>query len=491
MFKTSAIVLGLIATSLFLRIYYINLQPLSSNEWLSVCIANGICANSADTLEVDEPLESPFNQKEIREYNNLQNVTKATVYDSGNAVAYNWMLHFWTRLFGNSINSVRSLSLTFGILTLILGYYFCRQLFNERTAVLAGVLLSLHPLLIEYAQIARAYVPATFFILLATYSLYQVSVSKRHLWLHIPLYVLVLVIALLSHYVTIYIFVTHVLLVALFHSHRKALIQYGIMAVLGFGLFSIWLFNGGWAGKRPMNIEKSMWQQHMPVNGEAPDQIHSLGQTCIDLGLNTLRIFGNDVESTPDIQWLYLFLLVLPLIAVFFAFKHVRKSEFFRPAMFVLFPLLAYLLFALVMTIRSGHTIPLDIRYAIFVVPFACMLLGFGLDRMMEHRRILQPLAFCLFGTIATVMFTGFFPGVLRTKKEIQSEEWRIQEEAQGVMQTIQPSDTLEFPNSRDAILTNLCIPSPLEQVQIIRPEATGTAILRQGSRITPRQQAD
>ncbi|MFM7813053.1 MAG: hypothetical protein ACKO66_00895, partial [Flavobacteriales bacterium] len=293
------------------------------------------------------------------------------------------------------------------------------------------------------------------------------------------------------HYVTIYIFVTHVLLVALFHSHRKALIQYGVMAVLGFGLFSIWLFNGGWAGKRPMNIEKSMWQQHMPVNGEAPDQMHSVGQTCIDLRLNTLRIFGNDVESTPDIQWLYLFLLILPLIVLFFAFRNVRKSEFFRPAMFVLFPLLAYLLFALVMTVRSGHTIPLDIRYAVFVVPFACMLLGFGLDRMMEHSRILQPLAFCLFGTIAAIMFTGFFPGVLRAKKEIQSEEWCIQEEANGIVQIIQPSDTLEFSNSRDAILTNLCIDEALQQVQIINPTLTGTSILRQGLRIKPLPQAE
>jgi uncharacterized membrane protein len=478
--------LGLIATSLFLRIYYINLQPLSPNEWLSVCISNGICATSADSLEVDQSLVSPFTQSEILSHSNLKEVTQATVYDSGNAVAYNWMLHLWTGIFGNSVNSVRSLSLTFGILTLILGYYFCRQLFNERTAILAGVLLSLHPLLIEYAQIARAYVPATFFILLATYSLYQVAVAKRHLWLHIPLYVLVLVIALLSHYVTIYIFITHVLLVALFHSHRKALVQYGVMAVIGFSLFSVWLFNGGWAGKRPMNIEKSMWQQHMPVNGEAPNEVYSFGQAFIDLGLNTLRIFGNDIESTPDVEWLYLFMLSLPAIALVFAFKKVRKSEFFRPTMFVLFPLVSYIAFAFTMAIRSGHTIPLDIRYTIFVVPFACMLLAFGLDRMMDHRRILQPLAFCLFGTMAAIMFTGFFPGVLRAKKEIRSEEWRIQEEARAIIEVIQPNDTLKYTNNHDAILTNILLPGKITNIQFVDSTSTGTRIIRSGKQISP-----
>ncbi|MFM7309023.1 MAG: hypothetical protein ACKOZY_00280, partial [Flavobacteriales bacterium] len=98
---------------------------------------------------------------------------------------------------------------------------------------------------------------------------------------------------------------------------------------------------------------------------------------------------------------------------------------------------------------------------------------------------------FCMFGTIAAIMFTGFFPGVLRVKKEIQSEEWRIQEEANGIVQIIQPIDTLEFSNSRDAILTNLCIDAPLQQVQMVNPTATGTSILRQGLRIKPLPQAE
>ena len=125
-------------------------------------------------------------------------------------------------------------------------FYFCRQLFNERTANIAGLLLCMHPVLVEYGQLARSYVPATFMVLLSTYSLYNVAVAKRHLWLHIPLYVLVVTVSVLCHYLTSYIFISHVFLVIFFHGHRKALRQYAIMAVTCLLLFSIWIFNGGY-----------------------------------------------------------------------------------------------------------------------------------------------------------------------------------------------------------------------------------------------------
>ncbi|MFM7234555.1 MAG: glycosyltransferase family 39 protein [Flavobacteriales bacterium] len=273
-------------------------------------------------------------------------------------------------MFGDSNFSLRAMSVLFGVLTIILGYYFCRQLFNERTANIAAALLSFHPILVEYGQLARAYVPATFLILLATYSICQVSVAKRHTWLHIPLYVLVLNLALLSHYVTLYVFICHILLVAIFHSHKKALIQYAVMAVVGFGIFSIWLFNGGWQGKKPMNIERQMWQLNLPVNGEMPEHVQTAGDLLKDTAANYLSIFGFRPDDPSQILLQFL-VFALPAFALFFVFRKIRKSEYFRPVMFVTFPLVMYLVFVVVMALRSGQSIPFDIRYAIFVIPFA------------------------------------------------------------------------------------------------------------------------
>jgi hypothetical protein len=167
--------------------------------------------------------------------------------------------------------------------------------------------------------------------------------------------------------VTLYVFLSHVLLVAIFHSHRKALVQYAIMAVLGFGLFSLWLFNGGWQGKKPMNIERQMWQLNLPVNGEMPEYVRTAGDIFGDTAANYLTIFGVHVEGA-NLLILQALLFILPAVSLFFVFRKVRKSEYFRPVMFVTFPIAMYLIFAVVMALRSGHSI-FDTPFSLFRLP--------------------------------------------------------------------------------------------------------------------------
>lgn len=438
---------------------------------MTLCRVNGIDANMTAGLTLNVELDSTFTQQDLREHRTFNNVVGATIADSGNAAAYNVMLFWWAGLFGDSNFALRSLSVVFGVLTVLLGYYFCRQLFNERTANIAAALLSFHPVLVEYGQLARAYIPAAFLILLATYSIYQVSVAKRHTWLHIPLYVLVLNLSLLSHYVTLYVFISHVLLVAIFHSHRKALIQYAIMAVIGFGLFSVWLFNGGWQGKKPMNIERQMWQLNLPVNGEMPDHVTNAFDLATDTASNYLTIFGVHVDD-PSLIVLQVLLFALPAVALFFVFRKVRKSEYFRPVMFVTFPLVMYLVFVVLMALRSGHSIPFDIRYAIFVIPFACMLLAFGIDRMMEYNKTMRAVGFAEMGILSAVMIAGLYPALAnRTEKEaVNYNQYR--EAASFAQRAAAENDTLVFNDRNDAILVNLYLRKSAPWQQVIRPDA-------------------
>ena len=438
---------------------------------MTLCRVNGIDANMTPGLTLNVELDSTFTQQDLREHRTFNNVVSATIADSGNAAAYNVMLFWWAGLFGDSNFALRSLSVVFGVLTVFLGYYFCRQLFNERTANIAAALLSFHPVLVEYGQLARAYIPAAFLILLATYSIYQVSVAKRHTWLHIPLYVLVLNLSLLSHYVTLYVFLSHVLLVAIFHSHRKALIQYSIMAIIGFGLFSVWLFNGGWQGKKPMNIERQMWQLNLPVNGEMADNVSNASDLAVDTASNYLTIFGVHVEDPSRIV-LQVLLFAMPAVALFFVFRKVRKSEYFRPVMFVTFPLIMYLIFVVVMALRSGHSIPFDIRYAIFVIPFACMLLAFGIDRMMEYNKTMRAVGFAEMGILSAVMIAGLYPALAnRTEKEVVNYN-QYREAASFAQRAAAENDTLVFNDRNDAILVNLYLRKSAPWQQVIRPDA-------------------
>ena len=471
MIRTSALLSLFIIGSLLIRLNHLESQSLTQNELMTLCRVNGIDANMTPELTLNIDIDSSFTQSDLRDQRTFNNVVSATIADSGNAAAYNVMLYVWSSIFGDSNFSLRSLSVLFGVLTVILGYYFCRQLFNERTANIAAALLCFHPVLVEYGQLARAYVPASFMILLATYSIYQVSVAKRHTWLHIPLYIIVLNLSLLSHYVTLYVFLSHVLLVAIFHSHRKALIQYAIMAVIGFGLFSVWLLNGGWQGKKPMNIERHMWQLNSPVNGEMPDHVRTAGDLASDTAANYLSIFGVHVDGTA-LQLLQLLLFALPALALFFVFRKVRKSEYFRPVMFVTFPLVMYLIFVITMALRSGHSIPFDIRYAIFVIPFACLLLAFGMDRMMEYNRTFKAVGLALLGVLSAIMIAGLYPTLSSIENNRNANYNQYREAASFAQRAAADNDTLVFNDRNDAILVNLYLRKSAPWQQVIRPDA-------------------
>lgn len=465
-----------------MRIYHIDDTGLNQNETLTLCRINGITASVQGEIVIHNELPPVFTHQEVRNLKSFDNVVEATIEDSGNAIAYNLLLSWWTRIFGDTNTSMRMMSMLFGLLTVVLGYYFCRQLFNESTATIAGLLLCLHPVLVEYGHLARAYVPATFFILLSTYSIYQVAVSKKHTWLHIPLYVLMLNIALLFHYVTLYVFISHILLVAIFHSHRKALIQYAVMALIGFGIFSIWLLNGGWEGKKPINIERSMWQQNLPVNDEDPTFVRSAGEAAYDLGMNWVRIFGNDLEPAQKGNFGFLLMLLLPAVPLFFVFRKVRKSEYFRPVMFVTFPILLYTIFALLMAWRTGHSIPFDIRYSIFVIPFACLLVAFGIDRMLESSGVAKAGAYVLLSVITAIMIAGFFPGLLRIKPEPAADRFTYHHAVDFIEQHAMPSDTLVYQNIKDALMTNFYMHKKAEWIQMVDPySAINEVVIRNG----------
>src|SRR6185503_11318507 len=52
---------------------------------------------------------------------------------------YYWVLKAWTYIFGQSLLSLRSLSILFGVLTIYAGYLFVRKAFNnDRLAVVAA-----------------------------------------------------------------------------------------------------------------------------------------------------------------------------------------------------------------------------------------------------------------------------------------------------------------------------------------------------------------
>lgn len=445
--RISLTILGLLLLATGLRMYELAGNNLSEDESITLFLINGYQVEGHHDFKVLTELPETFTREDIRKQKTYRNVVEASIRHNGNSFGYHLILSWWTKVFGNTNYSIRFLSLMFGVLTVILGYYFARQLFNGRTAVVAGVLLCMHPLLVEFGQLARAYVPATFFVLLSTYSLFQISVSKRHLWLHIPLYVIAVIVTAFCHYLVLYVLIAHILLVLFFHSHKKAMIQYSIMAVFMLGLFAVWWYNGGKEGKNWNNHELSLRASELNASDI------SLGKGIVQ---SAISIFGDNTSSLVKEMWLGLVYLIIPGIFLYFAFERIRKSEYFRQAMFVLFPIVLYLIFVMVGIFFIPIEQVLDKHYTSFALPFACILLAFGFDRMNAHGGALRILAYPGLFVMLFVMFVSVFPEFfLKTKA---SARFPYHQAADQIEKQTDNADEVVFGSTKNALLTNFYI---------------------------------
>lgn len=104
----------------------------------------------------------------------LQGMLRGTLAVDGGVAAdvhpllYYSILWLWQQVFGPSPFSVRALSLLFGLGVLILGVLLARQLFGDRVAVWAGLLLAVSPFQVHYSQEARMYSLLAFWLVAAT-----------------------------------------------------------------------------------------------------------------------------------------------------------------------------------------------------------------------------------------------------------------------------------------------------------------------------------
>ncbi|MFM9986181.1 MAG: glycosyltransferase family 39 protein [Flavobacteriales bacterium] len=446
--RISLTILGLLLLASGLRMYELAGNNLSEDESITLFLINGYKVEGHHDFKVLTELPESFNREDIRKQKTYRNVVDASIRHNGNSFGYHLLLSWWTKVFGNTNYAIRFLSLIFGVLTVVLGYYFARQLFNERTALIAGVLLCMHPLLVEFGQLARAYVPATFFVLLSTYSLYQISVSKRHLWLHIPLYVVAVLITAFCHYLVLYVLIAHILLVLFFHSHKKALIQYSIMAVFMLGLFSVWWYNGGREGEKWNNHEFSLRASEIMSPETSP------GKGILQ---STISIFGDNTSSRVKELWLGLIYLIIPGIFLYFAFERIRKSEYFRQAMFVLFPIVLYFVFVIVGIFFLPAEQVFDPHYSSFALPFACILLAFGFDRMNAPGGALRILAYPGLFVMLFVMFVSLFPEFFLRDTQ-SSARFPYHQAADQIEKQSGQADEVVFGSKKHALLTNFYI---------------------------------
>ena len=89
------------------------------------------------------------------------------------------LIRAWTGLVGTTDLTIRILPAVFGILTVVLVYLTSKELFDKKTAAIAGLLTAINPFLIAYSNESRSY---SIFAFLAVLSLYFLARNKRSLF---------------------------------------------------------------------------------------------------------------------------------------------------------------------------------------------------------------------------------------------------------------------------------------------------------------------
>lgn len=96
---------------------------------------------------------------------------------------YYWVLQCWTDLFGNSVFAMRSLSVIFGVVGLVLTYAIMRKLTDSRKkGLIAAALVALSPFWVRYGIEARMYTMEISLLLGATLTLLYVKKNPK-LWI--------------------------------------------------------------------------------------------------------------------------------------------------------------------------------------------------------------------------------------------------------------------------------------------------------------------
>lgn len=375
MHQNRLIFLLILVLAVFLRVLHLGKDDTWSDEKLSVTEANGL-------LNYDIQRESVFTLEMIQSHNTLQNVCLSTIQgDGGNGILYITILHYWTKAFGNSDFAVRMLSLIAGVLLVIVVYMLAKELFkNPNVALLCMILVTIHPRLISCSQETRAYSLALLLATSATYLLVYIANNRDYHYKHLTLYALAVAAAFLSHYSTIYILATHlvILFVKIKFEWRTwmKLLPFGLMAIT---IIFLWLIHYGFDGMKLIAMRNHNYTElskQDPTNtfymqtgfysilaGWFQNLLSFSGITLTNLGFRILMVMP---------------LLTIPLYLLFIGIKQADKK--YLPSLYLLAVLsISSLLYATVLSLKAGHIIAFQHIYSVFSSPYFIVLLGFSI----------------------------------------------------------------------------------------------------------------
>jgi 4-amino-4-deoxy-L-arabinose transferase-like glycosyltransferase len=459
-----------------LRLYKSDAYGIFFDEKSTLVISQGVVLEGANQKDVFfTPGKTYFTPAEFWKPKTFADFIEANVRnDIGNSPAYYGVLWVWMEVFGLSDQSARFPSILFSTLLVGLVYLFVRRFFrSEPLALLSAFITALEPFYVAYSHMARNYSMSFCLTLLATYLFLLLMERARGgqrvgLGLYVA-YGATLATSILSHYLTLTVFLCHGLYLLLYVRQLKTWVAYTLTGAVALGLVSLWFVHGGGqytfqtlayqanlykelAYSNPTNnpfglilpaTPASVAKRSLPLFADLFMVANGLGQPdtlgyknlgmALLLGLAGLwvvRRFGRGAAGQPvywqaalavlllaglpfysTVRLQFMVVTCLPTLA-YLAFRYVREELALpqRPLV-VLTVLLAFLptLFLGFMAFRSGHTYGLTQRYSGFSFPYTAPLVAMML---LQTRKLLPGFRYAIW--VMLLVQLGYVARVLK-----------------------------------------------------------------------------
>jgi mannosyltransferase len=414
------LVLAVLALAAFLRLFALGSESLWLDEAMSVSSSKASLWSIAQTTASQDTLPP----------------------------LYYFLLHLWMLLFGQTETAIRSLSACLGIAAIFLMYKVGQELFDRKTGLIAGFLMTISAFAIAYSQEARPYALMLMLTLLSFSLFTRILKAKVKSKAQIVLYALVNILLAYTHIFGLFIIGAQVLYFILFQRRyagaRLAFWSAQAATVVAFSPWIYVLFAYTFKG----TIEVLNWipEPSLYIVARSMGSLAGAGYLRVALGVI-----------------LVLIILCLCLAGVFHPPNPLKQhstpessksSKLSKLAAPIIEPrtalLLIWFLFPLVIALVLSFAVrPIfATRYLIGITPVFYLLAARGIEDInsfMKSRTTQANLA--AFSLIALVTIISA-PGLYNYYGHPQKEQWR--EATSIIEQMAQPGDDVVFSEDYD-----------------------------------------
>ncbi len=434
---------------------------------------------------------------------------------SGNALVHLLSMNIFGKLFGHSDFSLRSVSVIFNLLTLILVFLIGRNFLKSNIiALIASFLFATEPFFVIFSQQARFYTTCIFFSTLASYFFLKIILSEKVTYKTYLAYTISIILSIFSNYLTFTVLFGHGLFWLLFDRNLIKLKNFVFCYVAMAIPFLLWMTKGPGQYallyiKDVSNFYKDILKNPaLAVKYQSFIEVATwdrLFKRSISI-LSDFFIFTNNIYNDFGYKISVLAVLIVILFACFLVYK---KSNLIERKLIAFCGLIAFLpfLFSLISTYSAGVMTGFYFRYTSFGLPFISVLVSWILLKSFQY---FKPLGVFLSLIVIfqlykfSLIFINFYQDLpQKYTASINRVENPYISIAEKIKSSYEKGDTLIYPSkyanvfsavsdgkdeefdNKDAQLINLYLPKDAEYIQRINKNEPNKVLLRKSNHQT------